>query len=160
MKDLSVSDSCVFPPGRVAVGSKRGRNGVQHDGARVEGRELRRRGAVGVEDVLFHVVLAPAVCLLVVVAHGLRVPGDAGRRRLVLVDAAQRVTELVGDDARELGLGRRVFQPAKVHGVLVSMDGQVVGTYVRPRQAARVDVHADLGVARVDKGTEAPYKSS
>ena len=55
------------------------------------------------------------------------VPLDAGCRALVLVDAAEGMPELMGDNAGVLVVGGGSGQPAQVQSGLIGGNGQAVG---------------------------------
>lgn len=121
---------------------------VQHDGVPVEAGELRQVPRVLRQDVAVDGALVPAHLVGVVVVDAPLVPQDAPDRVLVLVHAAERVAELVVDGAGELALGRRVVEPAEVHGRAAGGDGEAVPAHDGPGPAP-LEGHADLGASDV-----------
>lgn len=126
---------------------------VEHDGVGVEAGELGRVARVLGQDVAVDHVLVPAHVAGVVVVDAPLVPQDALDRVLVLVHAAEGVAELVVHGARELVLGRRVVEPAEVHGRARGGEGEAVLADGGPGPALPAEGHADLGARHVvDEG--------
>jgi hypothetical protein len=69
----------------------------------------------------------------------------------VLVDEAERVAELVQDDALDLVVVRLRGQPPVVHRVIVLGNALALCAEVRPRAVPLLEFDPDLGVARVDE---------